>query len=128
MTVMEFPLIDETTTMTSAATAALDERELVWLMVLGSVAEGPVPLATLVSRIEGMILDGGGAAVRSASACLQEMARGGHVVLSSDGRRWTVSAGPKAAATLSLLAASDPYRLSPSLKTVFDRLVRFFRG
>lgn len=128
MTMIE-PVMPEDAAASYASEAALDERQLVWLMVLGSVARQPVPLATVVSRIEGVIMEGmvmGEGTIRSASACLQEMARGGHITLTSDGRRWMVAAGPRTCVTWSRLAGSDPYRLSPSLKRVFDRLIDFF--
>lgn len=68
-------------------------RELAWRAVEDCLANGPVALGMVVSRIDGAFTDM--ATAPSVSAYLQEMVRSGRVSLVNDGRRWTVSAVSK---------------------------------
>jgi hypothetical protein len=73
-------------------------RDLMWKTVLELVLSGPLPLGRLVPEVEAAISDCG--RHKSLSACLQEMARGEHIRMSCDGKRWTVSLGPAGRSTL----------------------------
>jgi len=92
---------------TTTATADLCDpacRDLMWRTVLELVLPGPLTLGKVVSEVEAVISDCG--RHKSLSACLQEMARGGHIRMECDGRKWTVSLGPAGRATLLRLRQS----------------------
>ncbi|HSV28930.1 MAG TPA: hypothetical protein VLL76_05210 [Candidatus Omnitrophota bacterium] len=100
----------------------LDGRELVWLAVLGCVARGPVVLGQVLAHVEHEV--GHWTEAAAVSRYLHEMARGGHIVLACDGRRWMVSTGPKGGQTLARLMGLSPDPNSPSLRRAFQRLRR----
>lgn len=103
--------------MTSLALRDLDGRDLAWLAVLDCVAAAPADLGRVVARVEQALDDGESA--RRLAGWLQEMARGGHIRLSNDGRRWMVAMGPNGPATLARLADRPPHPFSPSLARRF---------
>lgn len=103
--------------MTNLDRIDLDGRDLVWLAVLSCVAVAPVELGRVVAHVERAVDDPETA--RRLSVCLQEMARGGHIRLATDGRRWTVALGPRGGATLGRLAGRPPHPCSPSLASRF---------
>jgi hypothetical protein len=80
----------------------LDGRDLLWLAVLDCVASGPVELGRVVVRVERVCDDDD--LTRRLAGFLQEMARGQHIRLENDGRRWIVALGRNGAATLARLA------------------------
>lgn len=67
-----------------------DPRERAWAVVEQCVAGGPVALGVVVGQLEAELEDT--ASVRSVSAFLQDMVRGGRIRLVNDGCRWTVCA------------------------------------
>lgn len=103
-------------------TLDMDGRDLAWLAVLGRVVDGPADLGEVVAAVERALFDV--ADPRSVSAHLQEMARGNHITLASDGRRWRVSLGPRGLATLGRLTAQAPHPLAPGLGERFRDLCR----
>lgn len=102
-----------------------DGRDLAWLAVLGSVMGGAVPLGTVVARLESLAADDLIAA-GAAGRYLQEMARGGQIVMVTDGLRWTVAPGPKARASFERLLALKPQPLAAARNQAFEALCRVF--
>lgn len=70
--------------------APADARERAWAVVEQCVAGGPVALGVVVGQLEAEL--GESPAIRSVSAFLQDMVRGGRIRLVNDGCRWTVCA------------------------------------
>lgn len=103
--------------MTNLESRDLDGRDLAWLAVLDCVARAPAELGRVVARVE-QALDTDEPGRRVAS-WLQEMARGGHIHLTNDGKRWMVAMGPNGRATLARLADRPPHPHSPSLARRF---------
>lgn len=79
-------------------TADQDARAVAMVAVADCLAAGPAPLGAVVGRIEAAL--GDSPAIRSVAALLQEMARGGHIHLTNDGRSWTVSSAFKPEAAM----------------------------
>lgn len=67
-----------------------DARERAWAVVEQCVSGGPVALGVVVGHLEAEL--GESPAIRSVSAFLQDMVRGGRIRLVNDGCRWTVCA------------------------------------
>ena len=85
----------------------LDGRDMLWRTVLDCVAMAPAELGRVVAHVERHCDDD--TLTRRLAGFLQEMARGGHIRLANDGRRWMVALGPKGAATRARLAGR-PHR------------------
>lgn len=103
--------------MTSLNRLDLDGRDLLWLAVLDCVAPAPAELGRVVAHVEHVCDDADLA--RRVAGCLQEMARGGHIRLGNDGRRWMVALGPNGTATQARLAGRPHYPLSSALAECF---------
>lgn len=97
-------------------------RDLIWLTVLGQVMNGPLPLGILVSRIEGVVLDELDGTPRNIAAGLIEMDRGCHIQLRNDGRRWSVTLGPKGRETFRSLMQAGPAPDWPPIKQAAGRI------
>lgn len=100
----------------------LDGRDLIWLMALGNVLGGPLSLGILVSRLERLVLDELDGSPRHISRCLHEMERGGHIVMSNDGKRWRVSLGARGRDTFTRLMNAQPAGAAPDVTELSRRV------
>lgn len=91
----------------------LDGRDVLWLAVLDCVASAPAELGRVVAHVERACDDD--ELTRRLAGYLQEMARGQHIRLANDGRRWMVALGPNGTATLARLAGRPRHPFTQGL-------------
>lgn len=106
-------------------TLDLDGRDLIWLAVLGAVAGEKCKLKPILEQIERIA--GNFALSPKVAICLQEMVKGGHVRLYTDGHDWTLAMGEQGPETLDRLLALHPHSHSPSLNKAFYALCQWIK-